>query len=210
MKKQYLLTPGPTPIPPNILEVGSRPIIHHRTPQFRAILKEAEEGLKYVFQTRNDIFIFASSGTGAMEAAVSNLLSPGDFALTIEGGKFGERWTEICRAYGINAEVVAVEWGEAVDSGVIEERLKSNSKIKAVFSTLCETSTGVTYDIRALGEVVRNTGAVLVVDAVSGLGAVATNSKDTSNAIKATSSEITFSEGILPNILPRISLIFAQ
>lgn len=172
MRKNYLLTPGPTPLPPQVCEAQAKPIIHHRTPQFQAILKEVTEGLKYVFQTSGDVFILTSSGTGAMEAAVVNLLSCGDTALTIQGGKFGERWTEICKAYGINAEVVDVEWGKAVDPGEIDKKLKTNPKIKAVFATLCETSTGVTNDIEAIGRVVKNTDAVLVVDAISGLGAM--------------------------------------
>ncbi len=172
MRKNYLLTPGPTPLPPEVCQAMARPIIHHRTPQFQAILKEATEGLKYVYQTASDVFILTSSGTGAMEAAVANLLSPGDTAITIEGGKFGERWTEICRAYGINAEVVKVKWGTAVSAAEIGKRLKANPKIKAVCATLCETSTGVTHDIKALGEVVGNFDAVLVVDAISGLGAI--------------------------------------
>src|SRR3989338_16354 len=115
MHKDYLLTPGPTPLPPQVCEAMARPIIHHRTPQFQAILKEATEGLKYVFQTANEVFILASSGTGAMEAAVVNLLPPSDTALVVQGGKFGERWAEICLAYGINAETLDVEWGKAVD-----------------------------------------------------------------------------------------------
>jgi len=172
MRKNYLLTPGPTPLPPEILEAMSRPIIHHRTPQFQAILKEAAEGLKYVFQTANDVYILASSGTGAMEAAVVNLLSSGDTAIIIEGGKFGERWTEICKNYGIHTEVIPVEWGKAVDPQEIEKKLKLNPKIKAVFTTLCETSTGVTNDIEAVGKVVKNFDAVLAVDAISGLGAI--------------------------------------
>ncbi len=172
MRKNYLLTPGPTPLPPQVLEAMSRPIIHHRTPQFQAILKEATEGLKYVFQTKGDVFILASSGTGAMEAAVINLLSPGDTAITIQGGKFGERWTEICKSYGITPEVIDVEWGKAVPAAEIEKRLKANPKIKAVFTTLCETSTGVVNDIAAIGKAVKDTNAVLVVDAISGLGAI--------------------------------------
>jgi len=172
MRKIYLLTPGPTPLPPQVSEAMSRPIIHHRTPQFQAILKEATDGLKYVFQTKNDVFILASSGTGAMEAAVINLLSPGDTVLTVHGGKFGERWTEICKAYNINAEVIDVEWGKAVDPAEIQKRLKANSKIKAVFATLCETSTGVVNDIAAIGKVVKDTDVVLAVDAISGLGAI--------------------------------------
>ncbi len=172
MRKNYLLTPGPTPLPPQVLEAMARPIIHHRTPQFQEILKEASEGLKYVFQTKNDVFILASSGTGAMEAAVVNLLSPDDTALTIQGGKFGERWTEICQSYAINAQVLDVEWGRAAEPKEIEKRLKADPKIKAVFATLCETSTGVAGDIEAIGKVVKNTDAVLVVDAISGLGAI--------------------------------------
>ncbi len=172
MRKNYLLTPGPTPLPAQVLEAMSRPIIHHRTPQFQAILKEATEGLKYVYQTKNDVFILASSGTGAMEASVINLLSAGDTALVVQGGKFGERWTEICKAYGINAEVINVEWGKAVKPSDIGDKLKANPQIKAVFTTLCETSTGVANDIESIGRIVKDTAAVLVVDAISGLGAI--------------------------------------
>lgn len=173
MKKNYLLTPGPTPLPPQVCEALAKPIIHHRTPQFQAILKEAAEGLKYVFQTKSDVFIFSSSGTGTMEAAVANLLSPGDTAITVEGGKFGERWTELCRAYGVKTEVIKVEWGKAVSAEEISSRLKAQgSKVKAVFVTLCETSTGVTTDIKAIAEAVKDTQAVLAVDAISGLGVI--------------------------------------
>ena len=172
MRKNYLLTPGPTPLPPEVCLALGKPIIHHRTPQFQAILKEATEGLKYVFQTQSDVFILTSSGTGAMEAAVANLLSAQDTAITVEGGKFGERWTELCASYGVNAEVIKVEWGKAVDPGEIEKKLKTNPNIKAVFTTLCETSTGVACDIEVIGKVVSKYKAVLVVDAISGLGAI--------------------------------------
>lgn len=172
MRKNYLLTPGPTPLPTEVCLSQARPIIHHRTPQFQAILKEAVEGLKYVFQTANDVFILTCSGTGAMEAAVVNLLSNQDTAITVEAGKFGERWTEICARYGVNTEVIKVEWGKAVLPDEIEARLEANPGIKAVFTTLCETSTGVTNDIEAIGKVVKKYNAVLVVDAISGLGAI--------------------------------------
>ena len=172
MRKNYLLTPGPTPLPPEVRAAMARPIIHHRTPQFQVVLKEAAEGLKYVFQTKNDIFILASSGTGVMEAAVINILSAGDTALIIQGGKFGERWTEICRAYGITPEILDVEWGKAVNPAELDKKLKANPKIKAVFTTLCETSTGVVNDIAACGRLLKDTPAVLVVDAISGLGAI--------------------------------------
>jgi len=189
MKKNYLLTPGPTPLPAQVLEALALPIIHHRTPQFQAVLKEATEGLKYVFQTKNDCFILASSGTGAMEAAVANLLSPGDVAVTIQGGKFGERWTELCKAYGVVPEVIDVEWGKAVDPQEIDKKLKANPKIKAVFTTLCETSTGVTNDIEAIGKVVKNYTAVLAVDAISGLGAIDLKTDDWSADVVVSGSQ---------------------
>jgi aspartate aminotransferase-like enzyme len=189
MRKNYLLTPGPTPLPPEVRAAMARPIIHHRTPQFQAVLKEAAEGLRYVFQSKNDIFILASSGTGAMEAAVINILSCGDTALVVQGGKFGERWTEICQAYGINAEVLDVEWGQAVSPAELEKRLKANPKIKAVFTTLCETSTGVANDIAACGRLVKDTPAVLVVDAISGLGAIDLKADDWSCDVVVSGSQ---------------------
>jgi len=172
MRKNYLLTPGPTPLPPEVCSAQARPIIHHRTPQFQAELKEAFAGLKYIFQTERDVFILSSSGTGAMETAVVNLLSPGETAFVIEGGKFGQRWSEVCRAHGISVKILEVEWGKAVDPKAVAAALKADPSIKAVFATLCETSTGVTFDIRGLGEAVSASPAVLAVDAVSGLGAI--------------------------------------
>lgn len=172
MIKNYLMTPGPTPVPPEILLEMARPIIHHRTPKFQKILQETEEGLKYVFQTKNEVLIFTSSGTGAMEGAVCNLLSPGDKAITIQGGKFGERWTELCKAYGVEPIAVDVEWGKAVDPKRIQSLLAKDPDVKAVFTTLCETSTGVNTDVRAIAEIVKKTNAVIIVDAISALGAV--------------------------------------
>ncbi|MFC1621745.1 pyridoxal-phosphate-dependent aminotransferase family protein [Candidatus Omnitrophota bacterium] len=173
MTKNYLLTPGPTPVPDEALSAMARPIIHHRTPQFQAILKETEEGLQYVFETKGKVLMFASSGTGAMEGAVVSLLSPGDKAVVVRGGKFGERWSELCAAYGIEFVPIDVEWGKAVDPQEIKKILEAEgSKVKAVYVTLCETSTGVTTDIKAIAEVTKNTQAVLVVDAISALGAV--------------------------------------
>lgn len=180
MLKNYLLTPGPTPIPPRVLETMARPIIHHRTPEFQKIIQEVEEDLKYVYQTKNEVLIFAASGTGAMEGAVINLLSPGDKALVVRGGKFGERFGEICLAYGIEFTAIDVEWGKAVGPEIIrnileeDERRTANHerRIKAVYTTLCETSTGVATDIEAIGKILKNYEAGLVVDAISGLAAV--------------------------------------
>ncbi len=172
MKRNLLLTPGPTQVPPRLCEVLGRPIIHHRTPQFQQYLQEAIAGLKYVLQTKNDVYIMAASGTGAMEACVCSLLSPGDRVISVEGGKFGERWTNLAKAYHADPQIIAVEWGKAVDPNTIKKMLEADPSIKAVFITLCETSTGVTPDIQAIGKVVKASNAVLVVDAVSGLGVV--------------------------------------
>lgn len=172
MKKKYLLTPGPTPLPPEVTQALSRPMIHHRTAEFSGIFGEACEGLKYLFQTEEDVFTFTASGTGAMEAAVINLLSKGDKAIVVEGGKFGERWTKICKAFGIEVIPISLQWGEAVSPSEIERLLKENTDVKAVFTTLCETSTGVKTDVRSIAQVTAKTGAVLVVDAVSGLVAM--------------------------------------
>jgi len=165
-----LLTPGPTIVPPSLCEALGRPLIHHRTPQFQSFYQEAVKGLQEIYQTQNDIYLMASSGTGIMEASVCSFLSPGDKVVTIEGGKFGERWTELCRVYNIETQVIAVEWGKAVDPESVRQALKADPQIKAVFATLCETSTGVTMDIEGLGQVVRESDAILVVDAISGLG----------------------------------------
>ena len=166
-----LLTPGPTPLPPQVLTAMGQPIIHHRTPQFAAVLKEVAEGLQAVFRTSWPVYLLASSGTGAMEAAVANLLSPGDAALAIRGGKFGERWSELCDVYGIRAIPMDATWGTVPTPAQIEQALKANPTIKVVFATLCETSTGVVQDIQGYAKVVAKTSAALVVDAISGLGA---------------------------------------
>ncbi|MCP2520837.1 alanine--glyoxylate aminotransferase family protein [SCandidatus Aminicenantes bacterium Aminicenantia_JdfR_composite] len=171
IKKYYLLSPGPTPIPDEVLAVASEAIIHHRTPEFSKILMEVIEGIKYVFQTKQDIYVLTSSGTGAMEAAVVNLLNPGDKVITINGGKFGERWGQICRAYGVNVHEIKLEWGEPFTKEQLEEELNKNPDTKAVFSTLSETSSGSVYDIKGFGEVISKTDAVLVVDGISGIGA---------------------------------------
>ncbi len=169
--KKYLLTPGPTPLPPEVLRAAAQPIIHHRTPEFKEIFGEVNQGLKYLFQTKNDVFTFAASGTGAMEAAVINLLSPGDKAIAVCGGKFGERWAEICKSFGVEVVAINVEWGKAVEPAEIQTLLSQHKDAKAIFTTLCETSTGAVCDIKAIGQIVKQTPAVLVVDAISALGA---------------------------------------
>ncbi len=171
MNKFVLLTPGPTMVPERIGKAMQPPIIHHRAPAFVKIFTKVCEDLKYVFCTKNDVFTFAASGTGAMESAVVNLLSAGDKAVVVVSGKFGERWKLLCEAYGVNAVVIDVEWGKAVKPAQIEEALRENPDAKAVFTTLSETSTGVVADLKTIGAVVAETPAALVVDAISGLGA---------------------------------------
>ena len=171
MRKYRLIAPGPTPVPEKALLKMADTIIHHRTPQFQAVLKDVNIKIKKIFNTKNPVLIFASSGTGAMEASVVNLLSKGDKALVIRGGKFGERFTEICNVYGVETVNYDVTWGEAADPEIVAKLLKENSDVKVVYSTLCETSTGVANDIKGIGKMVSATDAVLVVDAVSGLSA---------------------------------------
>ena len=169
MEKTYLLTPGPTPLPPQVLEALGRPIIHHRTSQYRALFKRVLQGLQTVMQTVQPVIMFTSSGTGAMEAAVGNLLSPGDEAIVIMGGKFAERWAQLCQTFGAKVTPVEVAYGETVDPEQVRKALAQRPAAKAVFATLCETSTGVVHDIQAVASMVRKTPAVLVVDAISGL-----------------------------------------
>ncbi len=169
MKRNLLLTPGPTQVPPQLCEVLARPIIHHRTPAFQEHLKVVVSGLQEVIQTKNDVYLLVSSGSGGMEAAVVNLLSPGDQAIAVNGGKFGERWVDLCKTFKANTIEYKVDWGKAPLAVEIKKLLEANPDTKAVFITLAETSTGVTPDVKAIGEVVKNHKAVLVVDAVSGL-----------------------------------------
>ncbi|KPJ68762.1 MAG: class V aminotransferase [Syntrophobacter sp. DG_60] len=172
MLKHYLLTPGPTPVPPKALLAMASPVIHHRSLEFSQILAEVKEGLKYLFQTRNDVLIFAATGTGAMEGAVANTLSPGDKALVVRGGKFGERWAEICKAYGIETINLDIEWGRCIRPEQILEYLRKYNGIKVVFIQAHETSTGVKFPVKEIGELIKDKDAILVVDAISALGAM--------------------------------------
>jgi aspartate aminotransferase-like enzyme len=171
MLKRFLLTPGPTPVPPEVLLASAEPIVHHRAPRFTEILKEVVAGLKYVFQTGNDVIIFASSGTGAMESAVVNAVSPGDQVLVASCGNFGERWNRLATTYGAVVTLLEYEWGTKVSPEDIRSALAANPAIKVVFVQQSETSTGVVNDIAAIGAIVAETPALLVVDAISGLGA---------------------------------------
>jgi serine---pyruvate transaminase len=167
--KTYLITPGPTPIPPEVSAAMARPLIHHRSPDFKQLFERTLAGLGRVYATQRQVLMFAGSGTSAMESAVANMLSPGDRVLVASAGNFGERWVKIVRAYGLEPEHLSQEWGERLDP----QRIASLAEgCTAVFVTHSETSTGVVHDVRAIAEALRPTGAALVVDAVSSLGGV--------------------------------------
>jgi aspartate aminotransferase-like enzyme len=171
--KQYLMTAGPTPLPPRVSQAMAEPVLYHRSPAFIEIYARVLERLKLVFQTGNEVLCFAASGTGAMESAVANLVVPGEPVVVCFAGKFGERWKEICDAYGAQTVAVEADWGEKVDPGRLDAALGAlDGPVRAVFATQSETSTGVVHDVRALNEVAVAHGAVLCVDAVSGLAAV--------------------------------------
>ncbi|MFL5262661.1 MAG: pyridoxal-phosphate-dependent aminotransferase family protein [Anaeromyxobacteraceae bacterium] len=170
--KSYLLTPGPTPVPERIALAMAQPILHHRAPAFEKIFARIREDLKWIFQTRNDVLVFAASGTGAMEGAVTNFLKKGDKAIVVDGGKFGERWWKICKAYGVEPVVIKVEWGKAVTPEQVKKALDENPTAKAVYVQASESSTGVAHPVKeicALTKARENT--ITVVDAISALGA---------------------------------------
>jgi serine---pyruvate transaminase len=169
--KDYLMTAGPTPLPPAVSQVMAEPMLYHRAPVFIEVYARCLERLKKVFQTENDVMVFASSGSGAMESAVANLVRPGEPALVVSCGKFGERWAELCDAYGAQTEHHQVEWGTKVEPAELD-RVLADSPAPVVFTTLSETSTGVVNDVQGLADVAHRHGALLAVDAVSALGAV--------------------------------------
>ena len=171
MIKQYLLSPGPTPIPNEVALAMAETMIHHRTPQFNKVFDEAREGLKKLFGTKNDVLMLASSGTGAMEAAVANLFSPGDKVLVINGGKFGERWLNISNAFGLDPIDMKVEWGQAVKVADVEKQLTANPDIQGVMIQASETSTTVLHPIREIAKLTQN-GPLLLVDGVTAVGVV--------------------------------------
>ncbi len=173
MRKKYLLAPGPTPVPERAMAEMALPIIHHRAPEYSLILQEVRDNLKYLFQTKHEVLIFTSSGTGAMEGCVSNLLSAKDHALVVRGGKFGERWFDICKAYSVNAKAIDVEWGRAVSPELVEDALRDDPEIKAVYIQASETSTGVYHPVKEIAGIVKKReNTILVVDAITALGVV--------------------------------------
>jgi aspartate aminotransferase-like enzyme len=170
MKKYQLMAPGPTPVPSEVLLAMAQPMLHHRTPEYEALFIEVRAGLKRLVQTSQEVIPLACSGTGAMEAAVVNTLSTGDTVAVVNAGKFGERWVEICRAYGVRVLELTAPYGETVPAERVAETLRKTPGLAAVVTQHSESSTGVLHDVRGYAGVTRSTDTILIVDAVSSLG----------------------------------------
>lgn len=170
IKKQRLLTPGPTPLLPSALHAMMGSDIHHRTEDFRNLYKQVLADLKAVLGTSNDLLVLVASGSGALEASVQNFFSPGDEVLVCSAGKFGERWVELTKAFGLKSTVLTAPYGEAVQPQAVEQALSQNRNLKGVFVQASETSTGTQHDVRAMGQAVKKTDAIFVVDAITGIG----------------------------------------
>ena len=168
--KKYLFTPGPAPVPPEVLLEMARPIIHHRTPEFSAALDSARERMKPLYGTASEVILLSATGTGAMEAAVINLLQPGEHAIFVNGGKFGERWGKLIAAHGGIATEVKVEWGRSVRPEQVDDALRTNPAVRVVFVQASETSTGALHPIAEIGQVTRRRGVMLVVDGITSVG----------------------------------------
>jgi serine---pyruvate transaminase len=169
---EHLMTAGPTPLPPAVSQVMAEPMLYHRAPAFIEVYARALERLKGVFGTEGEVLMFAASGSGAMESAVANLVRPGEPALVASCGKFGERWAELCDAYGARTIHFQAGWGNKVEPQELDRELEQNPDVVLVLSTLSETSTGVVNDVQGLTEVAHRRGALIAIDAVSGLGTV--------------------------------------
>jgi serine---pyruvate transaminase len=171
-QKRYLFTPGPTPVPPQVLAALAEPVLHHRAPDFREVYARVLGRLQEVHRTRDDVLLFTSSGTGAFESAIVNLCSPGERVLAVTAGSFGDRWATMARRYGCEVEELRYAWGETPTAGDLRAKLEAIEPVSLVFLVHSETSTGVVADVRQLAAVAREAGALAVVDAVSSLGAV--------------------------------------
>jgi serine---pyruvate transaminase len=171
-EKRYLLTPGPTPVPPEVLAELAKPVIHHRERDYREIYQQSLARLREIYRTENDVLMFTNSGTGGLESAVSNLTSAGDRQLVLSAGNFGERWAAIAKAFAADVVHVRLEWGETPEPEDLRSALADAGDVRVVYLTHSETSTGVVADVQALAAVANEAGAIVVVDAVSSLGAV--------------------------------------
>ena len=171
--KFMLMIPGPTPVPESVLQAQAKHLIGHRSGEFSQIMGDIAENLKWLHQTKNDVLMLTASGTGAMEAGIINVLSAGDRVLVGSNGKFGDRWAKVCRAYGLQVDTITAEWGKPLDPAAFQSALEADTdqSIKAVIVTHSETSTGVLNDLATIAKVTQAHGALILVDAVTSLGA---------------------------------------
>ncbi len=172
MRKPRLMTPGPAPVPEDVLLELARPVIHHRSAEAKQVIVDVISGLKKVFQTENDVLIYTASGTGAAEAAIINAVPKGKKAIVLNAGYFADRWVKVCKPYGIQAVSIDTEWGQPVDPAQVENALKQHPDAEMVVGTLSETSTGTGHPVDAIGKIVAKTDAVFMVDGISGVGAM--------------------------------------
>ena len=170
MKKTYLLTPGPTPIPESVSAILASPIIHHRTPAFQAVFEDVRNGLKFLYQTRQDVLVLACTGTGAMEAAVTNLFKKGDKVITLNAGKFGERWTKIAQAYGLKPVEIKVTPGETIEAAQVEEAVRAHPDSRGILFQASETSTGVRLPTQEICKIAKTANMLSVCDAITACG----------------------------------------
>ena len=171
-EKRYLMTPGPTPVPPQVLAAMALPIVHHRSPDFRPTYRQVLDRLKDVYRTQTEVLLYTASGTAGLESVVANLTSPGDRVVAVSAGYFGERWADIARAYGCEVEHIAYEWGETPSADDVASRLAELGGANVVLVTQSETSTGVVCDVRAFAAAAKEAGTLIAVDAISSLGAL--------------------------------------
>jgi aspartate aminotransferase-like enzyme len=171
-EKRYLFTPGPTPVPPEVLAVMAEPVVHHRGPDFKVTYERCLARLQEVFRTEHDVLLFTASGTGAFESAVANLVDPGERHLVVSAGNFGERWADLVGAYGADLVHLRLPWGESPSPDALAAELERSGPVEAVYLVHSETSTGVVADVEPLARVAKEAGAIIVLDAVSSLGAV--------------------------------------
>jgi serine---pyruvate transaminase len=186
VEKRYLFTPGPTPVPPEVLAAAASPIVHHRGPDFRVVYERVLGRLKEIFRTRNEVLLFAASGTGGFESAVANLTSPGDRVLVVSAGSFGERWKSMTTTYGADVDHLRYDWGESPSPDDVRERAAGAKYVTLVHS---ETSTGVVADVQSLAAAAKEAGALVVVDAISSLGAVPLETDDWDLDVVVTGSQ---------------------
>ncbi len=203
MRKIYLLTPGPTPIPEPVLAAMSLPIIHHRTPAFETIFEDVKAGLKRVFQTKQDVLLLTATGTGAMDATVCNLFKKGDAVITVNGGKFGERWGQIARSYGLNPIEIKLEPGDSIEPQALQEVVKANPSARAILFQASETSTGAAMPVKEICQIARRAGMLSVCDAITAAGVFNLPMDDWSIDVLITGSQKAF---MIPPGLAMISL----